>query len=91
MADRNQQTIPLFTDEQVESDFWDEQDATEFLDDSEEVTVAFVDARPSKKQISVRFDPIAIDQLKQVADQKGIGYQTLIRMWVMERLVQESI
>ena len=42
--------------------------------------------KPAKKQISLRLDDKTINQLKLVADRKGIGYQTLIRMWVIERL-----
>jgi predicted DNA binding CopG/RHH family protein len=52
--------------------------------------MTFVDARLPKKQISLRLDPEVIIQLKTIAARKGIGYQTLIRMWVMERLSQES-
>jgi predicted DNA binding CopG/RHH family protein len=90
MANAKQKTLPEFVDEQAEAAFWDEHDSTALLDASEEVDVAFVDARPTKKQISLRLDPTTINQLKQVAGTKGIGYQTLIRMWVMERLAQES-
>ncbi len=43
----------------------------------------------AKKQISLRLDAGTIDALKQVAVRKGIGYQTLIRMWVVERLNDE--
>ncbi len=82
--------IPQFKTEQEEADFWDSHDSTDFLDETEAVNVAFVDARPSMKQISLRLDPSVIDQLKSLAVGKGIGYQTMIRMWVMERLGQEA-
>lgn len=52
--------------------------------------VVFVNARPPKKQMSLRLDPDAIEQLKAIAARKGIGYQTLIRIWVMEQLAQEG-
>ena len=86
MADK----IPQFKTEQEEADFWDSHDSTDFLDETEVVNVTFVDARPSMKQISLRLDPSVIDQLKSLAVDKGIGYQTMIRMWVMERLGQET-
>ena len=75
--------IPQFKTEQEEADFWDSHDSTDFLDETESVNVTFVDARPSMKQISLRLDPSVIDQLKSLAAGKGIGYQTMIRMWVM--------
>jgi predicted DNA binding CopG/RHH family protein len=86
MADK----IPQFKTEQEEAEFWDSHDSTDFLDETEAVHVTFVDARPSMKQISLRLEPSVIDQLKSLATVKGIGYQTMIRMWVMERLGQET-
>ena len=80
---------PKFASLQEEADFWDTHDSTDYLDDTTEVDVTFVDARPRKTQISLRLDPQTIAQLKAVAARQGIGYQTLIRMWVMERLRQE--
>ncbi len=82
--------LPKFKNEQEEAEFWDTHDSTAFLAETDEVEMAFVDARPPKKQISLRLDPDAIDQLKSVAARKGIGYQTMIRMWVMERLTEET-
>lgn len=76
--------------EQDEADFWETHDSTEFLDETEPVDMVFVDARPVKKLISLRLDPAAIDRLRAVARRKGVGYQTLMRMWVMERLNQEQ-
>ncbi|HEY77070.1 MAG TPA: hypothetical protein G4O00_13010 [Thermoflexia bacterium] len=82
--------LPKFKDDREEAEFWDTHDSTEFLEDTEPVEVTFVDARPPKKQISLRLDPDVIERLKAIAARKGIGYQTLIRMWVMERLAQEG-
>jgi len=81
--------LPQFANEHEEAEFWNTHDATDFLDESETVEVTFRDARPPKKQISLRLETETIDSLKEVAGQKGIGYQTLIRMWVVERLAQE--
>lgn len=78
--------LPVFATEQQEAEFWDMHDSTEFLDETEVVETYFVDARPPKKQISIRLEPSTIEQIKKVAHSKGIGYQTLIRMWVVEQL-----
>ena len=84
-------SLPKFANEQEEAEFWDSHDATEFLAETEPVEVTFSDARPTKKQISLRLDPDVITTLKTIAAQKGVGYQTLIRMWVMERLTKEQV
>jgi predicted DNA binding CopG/RHH family protein len=78
--------LPQFTNEQDEAAFWDAHDSTEFLPETETVDIKFIDARPTKKQISIRLEPAVIEQIKQVARTKGVGYQTLIRIWVMEQL-----
>lgn len=49
----------------------------------------FTDARPRKIQVAIRFEPDTVKELRTIAQCKGVGYQTLIRMWVMERLSQE--
>jgi predicted DNA binding CopG/RHH family protein len=82
--------IPQFASEQEQAEFWATHGTTEFLDETSPVDVSFVDVRLPKKQISLRLDPEVIEQLKTVAARKGIGYQTLIRMWVMERLEQQA-
>lgn len=81
--------LPRFVSEQEEAEFWATHDSTEYLDDTEPVDVMFVDARPSEKQIPLHLDAYLIDEVKAVAQSKDVGYQTLIRMWVMERLAQE--
>ena len=81
--------LPKFDSDKEEAEFWSSHDATDFLDETEPVEMTFRDARPPKKQISLRLDTETIDSLKKVAGKKGIGYQTLIRMWVVERLTLE--
>ncbi len=83
-------TIPKFTTEQEEAEFWATHDSIDFVEDTEAVDVTFIDNRPPKKQIALRLDGETIDALKAVASRKGIGYQTLIRLWVNERLIQEQ-
>ena len=83
-------TLPTFLNEKEESDFWDSHDSTEFMDSTEEVDMQFTDNRAAMKQISLRLEQHTINEIKLVAKQKGIGYQTLIRMWVIERLHGEA-
>jgi predicted DNA binding CopG/RHH family protein len=82
--------LPKFKDELEESAFWDTHDSTDYLDDTEEAKIKFIDARP-KTLISLRLQTELIDELKVLAAKRGIGYQTLIRMWVMERLEEETL
>jgi len=76
------------TDKEI-AKFWEENDACDFWPDLKEEKEAFVDKRP-KKAISMRFDEDTLLELKKIAETKGIGYQTLIRMWIKERLKKEA-
>ncbi len=75
------------TDQEI-ADFWRKHDATEFWGDLNDVAETFIDVRP-KKAISMRMDEESLANIKKVAQSKGIGYQTLMRMWVTERLESE--
>lgn len=46
--------------------------------------------RHKGKGVLLRLDPSVVDQLKHVARSKGIGYQALIRVWLIERLQREA-
>ena len=82
-------TIPKFKSEQEEVRFWKTHSITEFEDDLVEVkNVHF--RRPRKRLISLRVDDHMIASLKKTALKKGLGYLTLIRMWIAERLSQEN-
>ncbi|RJQ30932.1 MAG: hypothetical protein C4562_07285 [Actinobacteria bacterium] len=76
------------THEQI-ADFWDTHEVTDYLDQLEVVKEPYVDKRPMK-QISIRFDEKTIAKIKKTASKKGIAYQTLIRMWVNEKLNKEA-
>ena len=82
--------IPEFKTVLEESDFWDTHDATDYFDETVEVAVIFVDARPKKIPVSMRLDRAMVSKLKAIARQQGIGYQTLIRMWLLERLAAQA-
>lgn len=46
--------------------------------------------RPRTKPINVRFDDFTLDRLKTLAESKNVGYQTLLKTFVQERLYEEE-
>ena len=46
--------------------------------------------KPMDKHLNMRIDGITISRLKNIAHHKGIGYQSLTRMWLIERLEKEE-
>ena len=43
-----------------------------------------------ERVLTLRLDELTVAGLKAVADQKGLGISTLVRMWVRERLAEDS-
>lgn len=41
-------------------------------------------------QLHMRMDKETLQRMKQIAHKKHVGYQTLARMWLVERLDQEE-
>lgn len=42
-----------------------------------------------ERVLTLRLDEPTLEELKEVADSKGLGMSTLVRMWVKERLAQD--
>ena len=40
--------------------------------------------------LTIRFDEQALEELRKIAVEKGMGVTTLVRMWVLERLHTEK-
>ena len=53
---------------------------------------AAVVVRPKTRQMptSIFLDPSIIEKLRNKAEKRGIGYQTLIRMWILEQLATQA-
>jgi predicted DNA binding CopG/RHH family protein len=83
--------LPQFKTLEEEWEYWESKSSEELLAESEEVEfeIDAVDTSP-KTLISLRLHSKTIEQLKALAGRRGIGYQTMIRMWVMERLEEEA-
>ena len=85
---RKRSVPKLETDEQA-AEFWDSHSLADYVHGTEVVEGATFPSSPLK-QISLRLAPAQIDRLKRIAASKGIRYQTLIRMWITERMREED-
>lgn len=80
--------IPNFKSQAEEAKFWNTHSVTDYLHELKEVrNLKF--PKPRKRLVSVRMDDALIKSLKEVANTKDIGYLTLLRMWIAERLSKE--
>lgn len=79
--------IPAFASEDEEARFWETHDLADYWGELEPVAVEYAPAR--KQMISIRLFADTLSHIKAIAKAKGVPYQTLIQMWLNERIAQE--
>jgi len=81
--------IPDFKDEEEERAFWATHDSTEYIDwDSAESTI-LPQLKPSTRTISLRLPETMLDELRVIANKRDVPYQSLIKVFLKERIDQE--
>lgn len=80
---------PMFKSEKQEVDFWSSHDSTEYLDYSKSRRVVFPRLKPSTETISLRLPKSLLEQLKTLANKRDVPYQTLLKLFVLERVQAE--
>ena len=89
MGRREKRTIPKFQSEQEEGEFWVTHDSTEFIDWRAGTTRKFPLSKPTLQTISVRLPASMIEDLKILANRRDVPYQSLLKVFLAERLEQE--
>ena len=82
-------TIPRFQNEDEERAFWAVEDSTEYLDWSKAKSVSFPDLKPTLKTISLRLPVSLIADLKTLANKRDVPYQSLLKVYLAERVAAE--
>ncbi len=81
--------IPNFSSEQDEQDFWAKHDSTPYLDWKKGQIGIFAQLKPSTKTISLRLPASLLDALRLLANKKDVPYQSLMKLFLAERLKEE--
>jgi predicted DNA binding CopG/RHH family protein len=81
--------VPKFKTEDAEREFWAQHDSTEFVDWRKGKLVSLPNLRPSSQTISLRLPRPMLDRLKVLANKRDVPYQSLLKMFVAERLIAE--
>lgn len=82
-------TIPAFSSEDEERDFWARADSTDYIDWTKAERAVFPDLKPSLRTISLRLPVAMIARLKLLANQRDVPYQSLLKIFLAERLEKE--
>lgn len=81
--------IPHFENEKEERAFWAKQDSAEYIDWKNGKNVTFPNLKPSLKSISIRLPESMIEQLKSIANKKDVPYQSLVKIYLSEKVREE--
>jgi len=84
----NKQTkaIPAFANEAEERGYWESHDAAGHLDWSKAKKVSLPNLKPTTKTISLRLPQHLLDSIKVAANARDVPYQSLIKVWLQEKL-----
>jgi predicted DNA binding CopG/RHH family protein len=81
--------VPKFKTEAAEHEFWATHDSTEYVDYSRAKRVTFPHLKPSTATISLRLPQSLLDHLRQLANERDVPYQTLLKVFLAERVERE--
>ena len=81
--------IPKFKNEAEERLFWQKHDSSEYIDWSDAENVVMPKLKPSTKSISLRLPESMIEDLKVLANKRDVPYQSLLKMFISERIDSE--
>ena len=84
---------PEFKSEAEKFEFWSSQgagaDSTKYVDWSKAKRAKFPNLKPTLRTISVRLPVAMIEDLKILANQRDVPYQSLLKVFLAERLEKE--
>lgn len=86
---RSLKRIPVFNTEDEEREFWATHDSTEYVDWSKARVVRFPNLRPSSTAISVRLPDTLLTELKLLANERDVPYQSLLKVYLADRVRAE--
>ena len=89
MRNITKKNIPKFKTEEEERAFWATHDSSEYIDWSKSKTITLPKLKPTLKTISIRLPETIIEELKLLANKKDVPYQSLLKIFLAEKVEEE--
>jgi predicted DNA binding CopG/RHH family protein len=89
MTIKKLKAIPKFKNEEQERKFWAEHSSTDYIDWSKAKKVVFPNLKLSTESISLRLPSILLSRIKQLANEKDVPYQSLMKVFLSEQVKRE--
>jgi predicted DNA binding CopG/RHH family protein len=81
--------LPTFKNEDEERKFWENHDSTDYINWNKAEKITFSNLKPSVKKISLRLPETMIEELKLLANKRDVPYQSLLKIFLAERIEKE--
>ena len=81
--------IPKFATEAAEQKVWAKADTTEYFDWTQARRVVFPNLRPSTTPISMRLPETLLTDIRRLANEQDVPYQSLLKVYLAERVAEE--
>jgi len=82
--------IPTFRSEVEERNFWETHDTSPFVDWSQACVSGFPNRKSSTETISLRLPAALLAELKALANKRDVPYQSLLKVFLAERVDRET-
>lgn len=89
MARVPKQAMPRFTNEDEERAFWGAHDSVGYVDWHKARRGSLPSLRPSVRSISLRLPQALLERIKTIANKRDVPYQSLMKMFLAERVEEE--
>ena len=81
--------IPRFASEEAEREFWATADTTDYFDWSKSRRVVLPNLKPTTTPISMRLPETLLTDLRRLANEQDVPYQSLMKVYLAERVAAE--
>ena len=83
--------IPRFQSEADERSFWETHDTADYVDWARAQPAVLPNLKPSTETISLRLPAALLAELRVLANKRDVPYQSLLKVFLAERLARERI
>jgi len=81
--------IPQFASEDEEREFWEKADSTDYVDWNRAARLTLPELKPSTATISLRLPEALLEELKALANERDVPYQSLLKIFLADRIQAE--
>jgi predicted DNA binding CopG/RHH family protein len=89
MSVGRKKVIPAFENEEQEREFWAAHDSADYIDWRRAEDMRLPNLRPTTRTISIRLPQPMIERLKVLANKRDVPYQSLLKMYLAEKIQEE--